>query len=141
MRTTFLNDNADGNLKEVGLAHLNSVIDDLRTYMTDFDVWDEGNDDLPRFCEYGLDFGFVELGTFDDQEEAYYRFQLSWDGPSDEIRFYRDGRIEYVFLDWFVGVGFDVTDVEEFSWLAENFQESMMFDWERDEADHAYENL
>jgi hypothetical protein len=42
--------------------------------------------------------------------KGYWRYQLSWGGPSDEFRFYAGGcgdqepyRISYVFLDWFDG--------------------------------------
>ena len=56
--------------------------------------------------EYGLHFDFVEADTFEDQPDAYWRWQLSWGGPSDEFRFYKDDhRIEYRFHDWFDGAG------------------------------------
>jgi len=57
--------------------------------------------------EYGLSFDYVEPGTFNDQPIGYWRYQLSWGGPSDEFRFFDDGydgaRVEYWFLDWFDG--------------------------------------
>jgi hypothetical protein len=45
---------------------------------------------------------------FEGQRNAYFRWQLSWGGPSDEFRFYANPdisihRIEYWFLDWFDG--------------------------------------
>tara|TARA_B100001250_G_scaffold387466_1_gene384882 strand:- start:85 stop:525 length:441 start_codon:yes stop_codon:yes gene_type:complete len=54
---------------------------------------------------YGLCFDYVERGTFTDQERGYFRFQLSWGGPSDEFRIYVDydkqiTHIDYWFLDW-----------------------------------------
>ena len=54
---------------------------------------------------YGLAFDYVEKGTFTDQERGYFRFQLSWGGPSDEFRIYVDydkqiTHIDYWFLDW-----------------------------------------
>ena len=66
------------------------------------------------FYEYGLSFDYVASGTFNDQDEPYWRYQLSWGGPSDEIRFYASvdnfetchatvHRAEYVFMDWFDG--------------------------------------
>ena len=70
---------------------------------------DEGDPDLGTLNEYGLAFDYVAPGTFKDQEEGYFRYQLSWGGPSDEFRFYTSWpehncyRIEYVFLDWFDG--------------------------------------
>lgn len=57
--------------------------------------------------EYGLDFSYVEPETFSDQPIGYWRYQISWGGPSDEFRFFDDGhdgaRVEYWFLDWFDG--------------------------------------
>ena len=59
--------------------------------------------------EYGLCFDYVAPGTFTDQLEGYWRYQISYGGPSDEFRFYASGpdqpcyRIEYTFLDWFDG--------------------------------------
>ena len=63
---------------------------------------------------YALAFDYVEPETFPDQPEGYFRYQISWGGPSDEIRFYvnLDGschRAEYWFLDWFDGDLIDVT--------------------------------
>lgn len=66
------------------------------------------------FPDYGLAFDYVSPGTFMDQEEGYWRFQISWGGPSEEIRFYasprgskssgfgdwRLHRAEFWFLDW-----------------------------------------
>ncbi len=70
-------------------------------------------DDLGNIYEYGLAFDYVAPETFgDDQPEGYFRYQLSWGGPSDEFRIYADQvgewrwsvyRIEYWFLDWFDG--------------------------------------
>lgn len=87
-------------------SELADRIEDLRR------VWDaycrgEG-DEAEEFHEYGLTFDYVPAGTFGDQEEGYFRYQLSWGGPSDEFRFFVDAgghlhRIEYWFLDWFDG--------------------------------------
>jgi len=56
----------------------------------------------------GLCFDYVEPETFNDQREGYWRWQLSWGGPSDEFRIYINPdksvhRIEYWYLDWFDG--------------------------------------
>jgi hypothetical protein len=71
---------------------------------------DKYGDRLGRFAEYGLGFDYVAPGTFVDSPEGYWRFQISWGGPSDEVRFYASGcgdhqpyRISYAFLDWFDG--------------------------------------
>jgi len=67
---------------------------------------------LPPFHEYGLAFDYVAPYTFTDQTEGYFRYQLSFGGPSEEFRFYvspsargsyTPHRIEFWFLDWFDG--------------------------------------
>ena len=69
-------------------------------------------EDLGTLNEYGLCFDYVAPQTFDDQDEGYFRYQLSWGGPSDEFRIYAERikeyrwsvyRIEYWFMDWFDG--------------------------------------
>jgi hypothetical protein len=57
-----------------------------------------------------LDFSYVEPNTFKKQSEGYWRWQLSWGGPSDEFRYYHhDGdkkkikSMEYAYMDWFDG--------------------------------------
>src|SRR5690606_26772753 len=101
---TFLNDNSKGDLKEKGLASLEGHKADLEEFME--------SDDYDGLYEYGL--------SFDNklQEHGYYCFLLSCGGPSSEIRFYgKSGNIEYVYLDWFCGVGFNVTDDRVFQWV------------------------
>lgn len=84
-----------------------------------FDVYtgrQPAHDDITEdsFHEYGLSFDYVAPGTFDDQDEGYWRYQISWGGPSDEIRFYASPsatkgrgwhmhRAEYWYMDWFDG--------------------------------------
>lgn len=58
--------------------------------------------------EYGLCFDYVAPGTFKDQKRGYFRFQISYGGPSEEYRFFTDEglncvRIEFWYLDWFDG--------------------------------------
>lgn len=60
--------------------------------------------------ELGLSLDLVEAGTFKDQREDYVRYQMSWGGPSDELRFYKNGDIEYWFMDWYDGACIDVTN-------------------------------
>lgn len=62
-----------------------------------------------EFNDYGLSFDLVEAGTFSDQNEPYYRYQLSWGGPSEEFRYFHD-RIEFWYLDWFDGACVDVSN-------------------------------
>ncbi len=87
--------------------HLADRLCDLRRLWT---AWCEGNatDDGESFAEYGLSFDYVAPETFTDQREAYFRYQLSWGGPSDEFRFFVNPdlschSVEYWFLDWFDG--------------------------------------
>ena len=66
------------------------------------------DDNLGNLNEYGLDFSYIPPNTWEEQKEGYFRYQLSWGGPSDEFRFYVNPdfsvyRIEYVFLDWYDG--------------------------------------
>ncbi len=80
----------------------------LETVQVDMEPKDFHPEDYGSFNEYGLGFDWVGSDTFDDQEQGYFRYQLSWGGPSDEFRFYVDPdltcfRIEYWFLDWFDG--------------------------------------
>ena len=79
---------------------LEGVLDDLRSML-------RGNGE-ESLAEYGLSFDYVPAHTFNDQREGYFRYQLSWGGPSDEFRFFTGPelschRIEYWFLGWFDG--------------------------------------
>ena len=61
-----------------------------------------------------LSWDYVEAGTFEDQEDGFYRLQLSWGGPSDEFRIYTTQYadeidvIEYHYMDWFDGSSINV---------------------------------
>ena len=94
-------------------TNMQDRLDDLRKLwnlqMEDSEANDE---ELGNMYEYGLCFDYVAPDTFEDQDEGYFRYQLSWGGPSDEFRIYADQRgewswsvyrIEYWFLDWFDG--------------------------------------
>jgi hypothetical protein len=67
---------------------------------------EDGNvDGLGNIWEYGLSFDYVEG---DGTESGFFRWQLSWGGPSSEFRFFTDPglscyRVQYAFLDWFDG--------------------------------------
>jgi hypothetical protein len=160
MRTTFINQNSEKTIIKDGERHLFGRAADLRYYMeigTDNDreelryAINRGNysfaeirdfinqsNDLGPFYEYGLSFDYVELGTFDDQDEDYFRYQFSWGGPSEELRFYEDGTIIFVYLDWFSGVGFDVTGEDWAEWCREWFSgcDMMNFNNEREKYDY-----
>ena len=90
--------------------------------------------------EHGLSFDYVSPGTFDDQREGYWRYQLSWGGPSDEIRFYASSpsdtfyRAEYWFLDWGDGAFLNVTDSDTVADYWAWFQEAGSTQAEYDKA-------
>lgn len=119
------------------LAKTLEVLRDLWAHYTTADDPDEYHPEHEtNLDEYGLSFDWVEPETFNNQSEGYYRYQLSWGGPSDEFRFYvrYDGvpyRIAYHFMDWFDGARRDVTGDEIvrdiFDWLAEGHEEHKQY--------------
>ena len=89
-----------------------SRLNDLREAYNNNDL-----DFVKWLSEYGLSWDYVVANTFDNQTEGYYRWQLSWGGPSDEFRIYTDNdkniqSIEYWYQDWFDGASIDVNDKE-----------------------------
>jgi hypothetical protein len=93
----------------------------------------DGSDDEQdeSITDYGLGFDYVPARTFCGQREAYFRYQLSCGGPSDEFRFFVNPdlschRIEYWFLDWFDGANRVLTgeDDQLLSELWEWFRET-----------------
>jgi len=86
------------------LAHEIQILEKLLTqYYEDPDACTEEYGNLE---EYGLCFDYVAPCTFPDQVEGYFRYQLSFGGPSDEFRFYTNPdfsvhRIEYVYMEWY----------------------------------------
>ena len=70
--------------------------------------------DVTSIYEYGLSFDYVCEHTYADQDRGFWRYQLSWGGPSDEFRFYvgasgRPYSVEYRFHDWYDGAGVFLT--------------------------------
>lgn len=65
--------------------------------------------DYEELNHYALCLDLIEAGTYEDQREDYIRLQFSYGGPSDELRFYKNGDIEYWFLDWFDGASINVS--------------------------------
>ena len=92
--------------------------------------------DLGDFNNYGLSFDFVEA---DEDSDAYYRFVISWGGPSSEIRFHLNLDTEAVYQDWFCGVCFNVTTHEDFIWLRMQFEELGMLDFESKDVEELYQ--
>ena len=81
-----------------------------------------GDDFFDYVNQSGLCFDRVEAGTFKDQRAGYWRWQLSWGGPSDDFRLYDNGDLEYWYLDWFDGACVKVQD-EIFENIMANFKE------------------
>lgn len=88
-------------------AHIDSLREDWNAYCSNGD--DESTE---AFHNHGLCFDYVSDDTFDDQEGGgYWRYQISWGGPSSEYRLYADNcedqhpSVEFWFLDWFDGHG------------------------------------
>lgn len=87
---------------------------DELTAKSTLDIW--GEIELLQ-SEYGLAFDYVKAGTFEDQNTGYFRYQLSYGGPAEEIRFYVDPehnlmKAEFWLLDWFTGSYIDCTNQE-----------------------------
>ena len=113
------------------LNHLLSTQDDLRQHKADIEKADDEGDRekaeemREAMNTYGLFFDYVPSGTWENQKTAYWRWRLGWGGPSDEIRF-NDGcdeTIEYVFLDWFEGVGIGVSHLPEFQFARDYWKD------------------
>lgn len=129
MKITFKNGNVD---IKAARQHLNSRASDIKQFITSSRSDDDSirDDSYQEFCEYGLALDYVAPETFEDQNEGYIRFQISCGGPSEEIRLFyspsgrKPYRIEFVYMDWGVGVGFDVTGQEWAQWLAEQWGET-----------------
>jgi hypothetical protein len=115
MKTTFLN--GDKAFKQRAKDYMKSRIEDFKYFMG-LDDLETSDDEHGSFYNYGLSIDYQEP---EGRKRGYFRYQLSWGGQSDEIRFYFDGhvcdKIEYVFLDWGTGAGFDVTNEEWAKWL------------------------
>ena len=91
-------------------------------------------DDTPQAInEYGLCFDYVENDE-EERKENFWRFQISWGGPSEEFRIYTDGkegsimRIEFWYMDWFDGANKEVTnDQINKHWTLKEYFETYFF--------------
>ena len=102
-------------------------------YASDFDTEDQYRDYLlekiyEERANYGLSIDVVRPCTFRNQPEMYLRYQFSWGGPSDEIRFYFDNSggyegAEYWYMDWGTGCYIDITDLPLARWIWEDLRE------------------
>ena len=107
--------------------HLESRAEDFLGFIDGMSSNDDDTREeaIEEFSNYGLCVDFVEPGTYvtdrlNGQDEGYLRYQLSWGGPGDELRFY-DDRVEYWFLDWFDGASRDVSHLGWVKWLRDDF--------------------
>ena len=84
---------------------------DIRTL---YEAENQKTEELGSLNEYGLSIDKVEAGTFKNQREDYLRYQLSYGGPSEEFRIYKNGDVEFWYLDWFDGAKVDVAGNDAF---------------------------
>ena len=103
---------------------LKERLEDLRKLWKRYLNGVDEDPELGSIYDYGLCFDYVPPEK--EEEEGYFRYQLSWGGPSDEFRFYcgpdfQPYRIEYWFLDWFDGAN-RVLHGRDFDLLDDIFQ-------------------
>ena len=83
----------------------------------------EDEETQEEFYNYGLCLDMVSVGTFQDQTEPYLRYQISYGGPSEELRFYQNGTVEFWFLDWYDGAHKIITDLDWVQWLIQHLED------------------
>jgi hypothetical protein len=82
----------------------------MRDIKTLFYAEEQQTEELGELSDYGLSIDYVSKGTFTDQRKGYFRYQLSWGGPSEEFRYYvQTDKLEFWFLDWFDGAKVTIT--------------------------------
>jgi len=113
---------SEGNCESKIDEAMDSRASDFRLHMTDPDIYEEGNDEVSSFHEYGLCFG----PTRDGESLEYL---LSTGGPADMVRFHPCGKVTYHFQDWFDGAERDVTGEDWAQWLVGIFQDCDMLDF------------
>jgi hypothetical protein len=111
----------DGDLNPCEIAH--------QSMLSNNNIREELRD---QFCNYALSFDYVTPDTFDGQKRGYFRYQISWGGPTEEFRFYVDENlqateIEYWYLDWFDGASIECTNDATVQMLFEEFQDSLEY--------------
>ena len=105
---------------------------DLEIFMNRQDQEDDP-EEVGLYHEYALAFDYVCPYTWPDQAQGYWRYQISYGGPSEEIRIYGDViseykahmiRAEFWFLDWGDGACVDVSREKCVRWLFDEFMET-----------------
>tara|TARA_R110000803_G_scaffold31939_1_gene70726 strand:+ start:906 stop:1355 length:450 start_codon:yes stop_codon:yes gene_type:complete len=101
-------------IEDIALDHLTSRAKAIKDIMDRRESEDQEESDQAdeEFYQYGLSFDYVHPFTFDDQRAGYWRWQISWGGPSEEFRIYLDEHnqpkaIDFTYLDW--GEGHSIT--------------------------------
>ena len=124
------NNGFEGERLENALKYITNRENDVLRYYEDGELYENGNDELPPFSEYGLSFDYVEAQINDNGDvEDYFRFQFAWGGPSFEFRFYEDGEVYSVYMEWFKGLSQRAPkDVEDA--LFDEFDALEMLDFE-----------
>lgn len=101
-------------------GQLERRLDDIRGMWEAYQAGDEdGPEDTGSINDYGLSFEYVipERVRETPNSRGYWRWLISWGGPSEEFRFYGEAvseyratldRIEFRYHDWFDGAGRDV---------------------------------
>ena len=95
----------------------------------------EGNDpkvldgfkDLGDFYEYGLELAFEPASS---HAPGHFRFLLSTGDPHEELRFFPNGRIQFVSKPWFEFHKKSVTSDPVFRWVRDYLTEMNCLDFE-----------
>ena len=74
----------------------NDNISDIFQLKNDYQEYETSYE---AFVSFGLSVDYIEPNTFEDQKNGYIRYQLSYGGPSDELRFYIDDATEHEEFD------------------------------------------
>jgi len=117
----------DKKCKDLVQERFVSRMEDLRTLLN---AEDQETEELGNLNDYGLCLDVVEAGTFEGQRADYIRYQISYGGPSDEFRVFKNGDVEYWYMDWFDGAHVDVTgnDATIIKQIVEPVMEQAMWD-------------
>lgn len=118
--------------EEIVDKELQSRLDDIREICRKTRE-EEDSDLVDMINEFGLGFDYVSEDTFEDQDEGYFRWQISYGGPSDEFRFFvrssvygfQAVSVEYWFLNWFDGASRELkgADLQLLKWVFNFFEE------------------
>ena len=96
-------------IEDIALDHLTSRAKAIKDIMDRRESEDQEESDQAdeEFYQYGLSFDYVHPFTFDDQRAGYWRWQISWGGPSEEFRIYLDEHNQPKAIDFPVNPEYD----------------------------------